>query len=432
MPISRKMTAQIANSSWIRQMFEEGARLKAQFGEDAVCDFTLGNPNAAPPPGFFAALREMGTADDPAAHRYMTSAGFPDARRAVADVLSREHGVALTEKHVLMSCGAAGGMNVIMKVLLDPGDEVLVFAPYFPEYLAYADNHGGRVGVVETDDLFQPDADRLAAAVTPRTKAVILNSPNNPTGAVYPQAAVAAIGRVLADAERRLGRPIFLVADEPYRHIVYDETPVPSPFGVHANAIVVSSFSKDLGVPGERIGYIALSPSLADLDLVFSACATATRTLGFVNAPALMQRVVARCLGGDGRFPDEPRHAEDGSAGASPSRQQDGSAGASPSRAALASSPWADLSLYRRNRDVLCEALRRGGFAVDPPPGAFYLFPRCPDGDDLAWCTRLREQRILTVPGRGFGRAGHLRLATCADAATVDRALPILAKLRQV
>jgi len=388
MTISGKMAAQLEKASWIRQMFEEGTRLKAKFGDDQVCDFTLGNPNAAPPPSFADGLRSVAAADTPAAHRYMTNAGLPEARRAVAERVGADHGVTLTERHVVMSCGAAGGLNVVLKVILDPGDEVIVLAPYFPEYMAYADNHGGIVVVVETDAEFQPQLDRVAAAITPRTRAILVNSPNNPTGAVYPEATMAALGRVLRDAEECHGHPVFLIADEPYRHIVYGDTPVASTLAVHRNAFVVSSFSKDLSIAGERLGFIALCPEMDDMDTVFAACATATRTLGFVNAPAFMQRVVAGCL-------------------------NDG----------------VDMTTYRRNRDVLYDALVAGGFTLTKPAGAFYLFPKCPTADDVAWCGRLREQRILTVPGSGFGRAGHLRFAYCVDPATVDRAAPVLAAL---
>jgi aspartate aminotransferase len=385
--ISKAMAEQLEKASWIRQMFEEGARLKAQLGEEAVCDFTLGNPNAAPPARFFEELRRAAADVDPAAHRYMTNAGLPETRRAVAQRVGQDHGVTLGERDVVMSCGAAGGLNVLFKVILGPGDEVIVLAPFFPEYMPYVGNHGGVVRVVETDAAFQPDIARIAEAVTDKTKAVLINSPNNPTGAIYPEAALAALGEVLRDAEERLGRPVYLIADEPYRHIVYGEAAVPSPFACHGNAVVVASVSKDLSLAGERLGYIVLSPELEDKDTVFAACATATRTLGFVNAPAFMQRVVAGCL--DDRV---------------------------------------DLSVYRRNRDALCETLRAAGFELAPPPGAFYLFPRCPTGDDRAWCARLREHRILTVPGSGFGRAGHLRLAYCVDPATVDRAAPLLVK----
>lgn len=388
MSISRKMAEQLDTASWIRQMFEEGAQLKAKFGADQVCDFTLGNPNAPPPPSFFEELRNVAAADDPAAHRYMTNAGLPAARRAIAEKLGRDHGVALTERNIVMSCGAAGGLNVVLKVILDPGDEVIVLAPFFPEYMAYTDNHRGTVVVVETDAAFQPQIDRIADAMTARTKAILINSPNNPTGTVYPEATLAAFGELLRDAEQRVGHPIYLIADEPYRHIVYDDTPVPSPFAAHRNTFVVASFSKDLSIAGERLGYIAISPQIDDLGTVFAACATATRTLGFVNAPAFVQRVVARCL-----------------------------------------NDTVDLSTYRRNRDVLCDALSAAGFELVKPPGAFYLFPRCPSETDLAWCARLRERRILAVPGSGFGRAGHLRFAYCVDPATVDRAVPILAKL---
>ena len=385
MPISERMAAALEKSSWIRQMFEDGARLKAQFGADQVFDFTLGNPNAPPPAAFSEALRRAAAADDPAAHRYMTNAGYPELRRAVAERVGAVHGVALTEDHVLMTCGAAGGLNVVFKALLDPGDEVIVLAPFFPEYVAYAGNHGGSVVVVETDADFVPRLDAIAAAITRRTKALLINSPNNPTGAVYPQETLDALGALLRDGERKIGHPLYLVADEPYRSIVYDGAVVPPTLSAHARSFVVASYSKELSIAGERLGYIAISPAVDEAERMFAACVTANRILGYVNAPAFMQRVVAQCLDAQ-----------------------------------------VDLSLYRGNRDLLCDALVAAGFTLRKPAGAFYLFPRCPEPDDVACCSMLRERRVLCVPGSGFGRPGHLRFAYCVDRATVERAIPIL------
>ena len=381
------MAEQLARGSGIRQTWEECARMKAQLGEDAVCDFTLGNPIAPPPPEWSSALRQAVAEDAPGAHRYMDNAGHAEVRRRVAAHVEAESGTAVPASHVLMSCGAAGGLNVVLKALLDPGDEVITLAPFFPEYPFYVDNHGGRLSVVETAEDFQPDPQRLAAAITPRTKAVLINSPNNPTGAVYSAAALGAIAEVLAEAQARLGRPIYLVADDIYRRIVYDGAAVPSALALYPNTIVVNSFSKDLSVAGERIGYVAVSPRADDAGAVLDACVMATRILGFVNAPALAQRVISRCLEAS-----------------------------------------ADVAEYRANRDVLCEAFARAGFGVQKPQGAFYLFPKCPGPDDLACCAELRRRGIFVVPGSAFGRAGHVRVAYSVPHQTCLRATAILSR----
>lgn len=385
MSISKKMYDQMQRASWIRRMFEEAERIKRERGEGAVFDLSLGNPIEEPPQRFLESLRSATLAAEAGTHRYMNNAGYPEVRAAVADLVSREQGVQITANDVLMSCGAAGGLNVVLKALLDPGDEVIVFAPFFVEYLFYVDNHNGVARIVESDVGFQPDPSRLADAVTERTKAVIINSPNNPTGVVYSVDLVRQLAAVLQEKSKRLGREIYLISDEVYRHIVYGEMTLASVLAEYPLSIIVNSFSKDLGLAGERIGYIAISPRIPDAASLFAACATATRILGFVNAPALMQRSIMRCL--DARV---------------------------------------DLGLYRRNRDVLCAALSKGGFGVVEPLGAFYIFPQCPDPDDVACCARLREQGVIVVPGSGFGRPGHIRLAYSVDEQTAVKAAAIL------
>jgi aspartate aminotransferase len=380
------MAEHLQSASWIRRAFEEATRLKARGGA-TVLDFSLGNPVMTPPPEFTAALRQTVTAPPEGAHRYMTNAGLPDVREAVAQHFRREYGVGITADCVLMCCGAAGGLNVVLKALLDPGDEVLSLAPVFPEYPFYADNHGGVLRLVESTDDFLPDPNRFASAINSRTRAVLLNNPNNPTGRVYPRRALAELSEVLAAAQRRIGRPIYLLADDIYRRLVYDGVEVPSPPALYRNTIVINSFSKDLGIPGERIGYVAVSPEAEGAAEIFAACVTATRILGFVNAPATMQRAVKSCL--DARC---------------------------------------DVAAYQRNRDVLCEALLKGGFQLSRPEGAFYLFPRCPQPDDLACFEALNARGIITVPGTGFGRPGHLRFAYCAPYETCVAAAAVLAK----
>jgi aspartate aminotransferase len=387
--ISKKLQEQMKKSSWIRKMFEEAERLKRERGADAIVDLSLGNPVAEPPAKVLECLKTAVVDAPPGVHRYMVNAGYLDTRAAVAEVVSAEQGLRLGPEHIVMSCGAAGGMNAVLRALLDAGDEVLIFAPYFVEYVFYADNHNGVPRIIESDEEFQPDPGKLEAALTPKTKVVIINSPNNPTGVVYSQASLRAMTQVLSKAAARFGHAIYIISDEVYRHIVYDDVTVPPIFQEYPNSIIVTSCSKDLGLAGERIGYIAISPRVSDAAQMFDACATVTRTLGFVNAPALMQRTIRSCL--DARV---------------------------------------DMVTYRRNREVLCDALTGAGFRVVKPGGAFYLFPRCPEPDDVACCDKLRELGLVTVPGSGFGRKGHIRLSYSIDHNAALRAAAILRQLR--
>jgi aspartate aminotransferase len=383
MSVSARIKAAMENSSWIRRMFEEGAELKARLGPERVCDFTLGNPDLEPPPRFqealLAAVQEPGLG----LHAYMPNAGLAGPRRALAEHLSRLHRMHFQTDDIIFTCGAAGALNVILKALLDPGDEVVIFAPYFPEYLFYADNHGGTPRVVETDDLFQLDLGLLAAAMGPRTRAVIINSPNNPTGQVYEAAVLKDLGRFLTHHAGRHGRPVFLVADEPYRRLVYDGLTLPSVFEAYPNTLLATSFSKDLSIPGERLGYVAVSPRASGRGELAGGLVLANRILGFVNAPALMQRVVAGLL-----------------------------------------EVSVDNSPYARRRELFSDLLSQAGYEFFKPKGAFYFFPKAPGGDDLAFVARLKEENILAVPGRGFGRPGHFRLAFCVPEDTIQRAAP--------
>ncbi len=383
MPTSNKVAQLIQGSSWIRRMFEEGERLKAIHGKDAVFDFTLGNPVIDPPEGLEEALLEAVRDRRPGAHRYMPNPGFLDVRQAVADHLSRVHQRPLGPERILMTVGAAGAMNITLKAILDPGDEVLVLVPYFPEYAFYVDNHGGVLVPVETRADFDLDLDRVAAALGPRTRAVIINSPNNPTGRIYDAATLRGLGELLQAAEQRHGRPIYLLSDEPYRAIVYAAGPLPSVFAAHRHAVICTSHSKDLAIPGERIGYAAIHPEHPGGAQLFDAMAFANRILGFVNAPALMQRVVARLQ-----------------------------------------ETQVDPEVYRRRRDLMIAGLRAAGMEIEPPRGAFYLFPRTPIADDVAFTELLKEELVLVVPGEGFGRAGHIRLSYCVPDETIAASLP--------
>ena len=380
MAISKKMNDFAQSSSWIRKMFEEGARLKAEFGAENVFDFSLGNPDLPPPPEFQKTLMALAQKDTPGSHAYMPNSGYAFVREAVAARISAEQGVSLSADEMLMTCGAAGGLNVTLKALLDPDDEVLILAPFFVEYKFYVDNHGGVSKVVATDAEFNLDLGAIEAALTARTKAIIINSPNNPTGQIYSKDSLSELGRLLADAARKYSSTIFLIADEPYRKIVFDDNDVPSIMQAYKNSIVVSSYSKDLSLPGERIGYIALHPEIEEKIPFTGALTLANRILGFVNAPALMQRVVAELQGAS-----------------------------------------VDNSIYTRRREKFCKILEDAGFKFMPPKGAFYIFPKSPLADDAEFVGMLQEQKILAVPGRGFGAPGYFRLAFCVDDAVIER-----------
>jgi aspartate aminotransferase len=382
MPPSKRITELMKGSSWIRKMFEEGAKLRAEVGADNVFDFSLGNPVLEPPPDVRRALREA--LDDPAPglHRYMPNAGFPAVRRAVAAFLSTDHGVPFDEERVLMCVGAGGGLNVVLKAILDPGDEVVVFAPYFPEYAFYVDNHGGRMVAVPPGPGFRPDPAALEKALTPRTAAVLINSPNNPTGVVYPQEDYDALGEVLRRHGKRTGRTVHLVSDEPYRRILFDGRTPSSVFRSWGPSILVTSHSKDLALPGERIGVVAIGPECPDAVALQGAFTFANRVLGFVNAPALQQRAVARLQG-----------------------------------------RTVDPKAYESRRDRLCAALGSMGYEFERPGGAFYLFPRAPGGDDVAFVKRLLAERVLVVPGSGFGTPGWFRIAYCVPEREIEGGL---------
>jgi aspartate aminotransferase len=380
---SERIQTMMSQSSWIRRMFEAGARLRQEHGADKVCDFSLGNPDLEPPQAFARSLRGLIDRADPGCHGYMPNGGYPEVRQAIASRVSAEQGANLDADHLLMTCGASGALNVALKTLLNPGDVVLTATPCFMEYRFYVENHGGTLDLVPSTVDFDLDVEALEARITRRTAAVILNSPNNPTGRVYGEVTLRALADMLEDASRRVGRPIYLLVDEPYRRIVYDGVRVPGVPGIYRNTLVGSSYSKDLSVPGERIGWLAIHPGADDADQIFDGFVLCNRILGYVNAPALMQRAVKE-----------------------------------------ASHETVDVSVYRRRRDRLHRELSRMGYEVTLPQGTFYLFPRAPGGDDLAAVDALREELVLTVPGRGFGTPGYFRIAFCVDDAVIERALP--------
>jgi aspartate aminotransferase len=364
-------------------MFEEGALLKATKGPENVFDFSLGNPFGDPPPPLARELARLAASPPPDLHKYMPNAGFQDVRQSVADDLNKQTGLDFTPGLVVMTVGAAGALNVALRSILSPGDEVIIVAPYFVEYMFYIRNAGGVPVVAESAADFQLDIDAVRAAITGRTKALIINTPNNPTGAVYPANSLKALSRVLSECEARTGGPIYVLSDEPYRKIVYQGSEFSPPAAWIRNTLVAYSHSKDLNLPGERIGYLAVSPMAADSAEVADACVFCNRVLGFVNAPSIMQRAVAGFQGIE-----------------------------------------ADMTVYRKNRDMLVETLLESGFSLVPPGGAFYLFPKSPGDDEMKFIGAALEENILVVPGSGFGRKGHFRAAYCMAPETVERSLP--------
>lgn len=388
MPISKKVKESMARASWIRRMFEQGIALKKEFGEEAVLDFSLGNPVTEPPEEFFAELGRLAQERTKGAHRYMPNTGFAQAREAVAKQLSEETGIPLEPDGVIMTCGAAGGLNVAIKTIADAGDEILILAPYFAEYLFYAENFGVRPVIVETDENFDPDLAAMERAITPKTRGLIINSPNNPTGKVYSADFYEALNHLLLRKEKETGRPLYVLADDPYSKLVYDGLKVPRAISFVKNCMGITSHSKDLSIPGERIGYMAISPHCADGKELINGAAFCNRTLGFVNAPALIQRIV-------------------------------------PPLQSLA----VDVSHYQAKRDLLYNALTEIGYEMVKPGGAFYLFPKSPIPDDVRFVRMLQEKKVLTVPGTGFGRPGHFRIAFCVGDEVVRRSISLFGEV---
>ena len=364
-------------------MFEEGARLKAEHGAENVYDFSLGNPNLEPPEKFREALKHAAASSDSGVHGYMPNTGYPHVRKSVADYLCSEQKVQVTENEVIMTCGASGALNVILKAILDPGDEVITPAPFFVEYRYYVDNHGGSLKTVSTKPDFNLDIDAVSAAITQKTRAVLINSPNNPTGQVYSKESLNELGTLLTEKGKEFNRILYLIADEPYRKIIYDGQEVPSIFKSYPESIIATSYSKDISIPGERIGHLAVNPKASFKKELIGGMALANRILGFVNAPALMQRVVASVQGTS-----------------------------------------VDISAYARKRELLCKGLEDCGYDFFRPSGAFYLFPKTPIPDDVRFVQALQEELILTVPGSGFGGPGHFRIAFCVADETIINAMP--------
>ena len=390
--ISEKMKGYVKNSSAIRAMFEEGKKMAAIYGAENVYDFSLGNPNVPAPEEVAEAIRTILDTEDPVlVHGYMNNSGYEDVRGAVAASLNKRFGTAYEAKNILMTVGAAGGMNVFFKTLLNPGDEVVTVSPYFGEYRSYVGNYDGKLIAVPADAVtFQPDAAAIREAITERTRALILNSPNNPTGAVYTRESLVAVAEVLREAEEKYGQPIYLLSDEPYREIAYDGVEIPWMPSLYADTVVGYSYSKSLSLPGERIGYLVIPSEIEGFEDFIGAANTANRILGFVNAPSLMQRAVAKCL-----------------------------------------DCKTDVAYYDTNRKLLTGHLSATGFTFVKPDGAFYLWIKSPVADEKEFVRKAKEERILIVPGSSFGCAGWVRLAYCVAKETVEGALPGFSRLAE-
>jgi aspartate aminotransferase len=378
MSVAKVIAEQLEHASWIRRMFEEGARLKRERGAENVFDFTLGNPDLEPPPAVIGSAIACLQEGKPGSHAYMANAGFPEVRQKIAEKLSAATRLRYTEQHVVMTVGAAGGLNTVLKAILDPGDEVIVLAPYFVEYWFYITNHGGKVVVASTNSEFLPDIPAIRRAITDRTRAIIVNTPNNPTGVVYPPR----IFEEFEDLLRSLDQEVLLLSDEPYKALAFSGVRPPEVATFVTQSIQIYSWSKAIAIPGERIGFIAISPRVPDAARLFDACSFTHRILGFVNAPALWQWVVAECW-----------------------------------------DQTVDVTVYEEKCDLLWEALRRIGYEVVRPGGAFYLFPKSPIPDDVAFIQILKDEGILAVPGSGFGSPGHFRLSLTVPMQTIERAI---------
>ena len=384
--ISKKMENMVANSSAIRAMFEEGNRLAKIYGAENVFDFSLGNPNVPAPESVKKAIVEVLNEEDPVAlHGYTNSnAGYEDVRQAVAGSLNSRFGTNFTVHNITMTVGAAGGLNVILKALLDPGDEVIVFAPYFGEYRSYVSNYDGVIVEISPNtENFQPKLDEFEKKITPKTRAVIVNTPNNPTGVVYSEEIIKKMAYIMENKQDEYGTDIYLISDEPYRELAYDGIEVPYLTKYYANTVVGYSYSKSLSLPGERIGYLVIPDEAADSGNLISAANVATRILGFVNAPTLQQRVVKACL-----------------------------------------NEKTDISFYDRNRETLYNGLRELGFDCIRPEGAFYMFVKSPAADEKAFCAAAKKYNILLVPGSSFGCPGYVRIAYCVAYETIVNSLP--------
>ena len=388
--IAEKMKPFVQNNSAIRMMFEEGSRLREKYGADKVYDFSLGNPSVPAPDCVREAIIDLVNTEDPVAlHGYMSNAGFEDVRETIAQSLNRRFGTSFSAKNLIMTVGAASGLNVILKTILNPGEEVVVFAPYFLEYGAYVRNYDGRLVEISPDtETFQPNLEELEKKITDKTRAVIVNTPHNPTGVVYSEDTIKALAAVLERKQQEYGSVIYLISDEPYRELAYDGVKVPWLTKYYKNTVVGYSYSKSLSLPGERIGYLVIPDELEDSGTVITAAAIANRILGSVNAPSLMQKVIQRCVDAE-----------------------------------------VDVAAYDKNRLALYNGLKECGFQCIKPEGAFYLFVKSPVPDEKEFCEAGKKYNILMVPGSSFACPGYVRLAYCVSYDTIMNSLLEFRKL---
>ncbi|WP_305768605.1 pyridoxal phosphate-dependent aminotransferase [Candidatus Epulonipiscium viviparus] len=386
--ISKKMQELVAGSSVIRAMFEEGKLMAQKYGVENVYDFSLGNPNTAPPDAIKEDIYDILKREEQI-HGYMNNSGYEQTRNKIAAVTNAKYGLKLSVDNICMCVGAAGGLNIILKTILDPEDEVIVFAPFFGEYKHYISNFDGKIVVIPPNPpSFLPNFSALKASITPKTKAVIINTPNNPTGVIYDRATLTELANILEEKQQEMLSQIYLISDEPYREIVYNNVEVPNVLSFYKNTFIAYSYSKSLSLPGERIGYVISSSEMSDLKEVVAGLNVANRVLGFVNAPSLFQKLVERYVDFD-----------------------------------------ADISLYKSNRDILYSHLKSLGFELNNPEGAFYLFPKALIEDDVEFCAEAKKFNLLLVPGSAFGCKGYFRIAYCVSAATVNNSLEAFAKL---
>lgn len=391
--ISNKMKSLVNNNSTIRAMFEEGKRLSDIYGEENVFDYSIGNPNVEPPENIKTIISDILNKEKPNfVHGYMNNSGYEDVRDDISSFLNKKNNLNLTRNNIVMTCGAAGGLNIILKSILNPDEEVITFAPFFGEYKNYVENFDGKLVIVPTNiDTFEPDLDELSKVINSKTKAIIINNPNNPTGVIYSKNAIQSLADLLNKKQKELNTSIYLISDEPYREIVYDNAEVPCLLKYYDNTFIGYSYSKSLSLPGERIGYVVVNPSMTDCDEMMAALNIANRILGFVNAPSLFQRVIAKSLGSE-----------------------------------------VDVNIYKKNRDLLYNHLVKLGFPCIKPKGAFYLFPRTPIEDDKKFCEDAKQFNLLLVPGSTFGCPGHIRLSYCISYEKIEKSLPAFDKLAKL
>lgn len=382
--ISKKVVESLERASWVRAMFDKGAKLRQIHGDENVYDFSLGNPDPEPPASVKEALKNIISEDPKGIHRYMSNAGFLDVREKIACKINNETKLSLTVDNIIMTCGAAGGLNVVFKTLLDPGDEVIIFAPFFGEYNFYVDNHCGNTVIIPpVKGSFEPDLELFESKINKKTKALIINSPNNPSGYIYSEKTLKNISDIINSKEKEFNCTIYVVSDEPYNQLVYDDIELPSILKIFKNSFVVNSFSKSLSLPGERIGYIAVNPNIENVKTVINSLIFSNRILGFVNAPAMFQKVISHSL--DAKV---------------------------------------DVEMYKARRDRLYEIVTESGFSCIKPQGAFYLFPQSPIENDVEFVEHALKYNLLLVPGTGFGCPGYFRLTYCISIETIESSYP--------